>query len=72
MQTEVRRGERSGRRKGVVSAAGVRENVESRVRNTRLAGMSYRQQVIYVMQKTQDEANWDVEKDIELQGGNGK
>jgi len=35
-------------------------------KNKVLAGMSFRQQVKFLMQKTQGEANWDMENDSEL------
>jgi hypothetical protein len=34
--------------------------------------MSSRQQVKYLMQKTQQEAGWDMDNDSDLKGGTGK
>jgi len=34
--------------------------------------MSSRQQVKYLMQKTQQEAGWDMDNDSDLKGGSGK
>lgn len=34
--------------------------------------MSSRQQIKFLMQKTLQAANWDMEKDSELGGGSGK
>ena len=37
-----------------------------------MTGMSARQQVKFLMQKTKDEANWDMDNDSDLKGGSGK
>lgn len=42
------------------------------LRSNKLAGMSYRQQVKFIMQKTQQEADWDMDNDSDLKGGSGK
>lgn len=34
--------------------------------NTRVHGMSSRQQVLFLLQKTQKEANWDMENDSDF------
>lgn len=34
--------------------------------------MSYRQQVKYILMKTQEEANWDIDNDSDLRGRSGK
>lgn len=41
-------------------------------RGNKLLGMSSRQQVKYLMQKTQKEAGWDMDNDSDLKGGSGK
>jgi hypothetical protein len=41
-------------------------------RGNKLLGMSSRQQVKYLMQKTQQEAGWDMDNDSDLKGGSGK
>ena len=64
---------RKGRAEGSDSAKMVPQpNEPPSKRNKVLAGMSFRQQVKFLMQKTQGEANWDIENDSELKAASGK
>jgi len=37
--------------------------------NANVKGMSSRQQILFLMQKTQKEANWDMENDSDINDG---
>ena len=56
--------------KVIVGSNSFSMNAESNIYKrpaARVTGMSSRQQVLYLLQKTQKEANWDMENDSDFQ-----